>query len=53
MLTSKVASLQSELITLAEQASGQHKLVALAGDASSRYQGLLDKGYISMDQFQQ
>ncbi|EIK68452.1 auxiliary transport protein, MFP family [Pseudomonas synxantha BG33R] len=52
-LTSKVASLQSELITLVEQASGQHKLVALAGDASNRYQGLLDKGYISTDQFQQ
>lgn len=52
-LTSKVASLQSELVTLAEQAGGQHKLVALAGDASSRYQGLLDKGYISTDQFQQ
>ncbi|QLL16609.1 HlyD family secretion protein [Pseudomonas chlororaphis] len=52
-LTSKVASLQRELATLSEQANSQRRLLALASDAVERYQGLMDKGYISMDQLQQ
>ncbi|MCK3863822.1 HlyD family efflux transporter periplasmic adaptor subunit [Pseudomonas sp. B329] len=52
-LTSKVASLQQEVTTLVEQAQSQRRLVALATDAAERYQGLMDKGYISMDQLQQ
>ncbi|NCE89411.1 HlyD family secretion protein [Pseudomonas sp. L13] len=52
-LTSKVVSLQRELATLVEQADSQRRLVALASDAAGRYQGLMDKGYISMDQLQQ
>lgn len=52
-LTSKVASLQRELTTLAAQTDSQQRLLALASDAAARYQGLMDKGYISMDQLQQ
>ncbi|MFJ4141955.1 HlyD family secretion protein [Pseudomonas sp. NPDC089734] len=52
-LDSKIASLQRELTTLAGQTESQHRLVALATDAARRYQGLMDKGYISMDQLQQ
>lgn len=52
-LTNKVASLQRELVTLSEQTDSQRRLLALATDAVERYQGLMDKGYISMDQLQQ
>lgn len=52
-LVSKVASLQSELSVLARQTTSQHELVALAADAARRYRGLMEKGYISMDQLQQ
>ncbi|MDF5947786.1 HlyD family efflux transporter periplasmic adaptor subunit [Pseudomonas aeruginosa] len=43
-LTSKVASLQRELTTLAAQTDSQRRLLALASDAAARYQGLMDKG---------
>jgi membrane fusion protein len=52
-LASGVASLSRELAILAQQSSSQHSLVALADDASRRYKGLLEKGYIATDQFQQ
>jgi membrane fusion protein len=52
-LLSKLSSLQQEIVTLSEQTSSQKQLVLLASDASSRYQGLMEKGYISMDQLQQ
>ncbi|AZD74452.1 HlyD family secretion protein [Pseudomonas chlororaphis subsp. aurantiaca] len=52
-LTSKVASLQSELATLGQQTGSQRRLVELSSDAAQRYQGLMEKGYISMDQLQQ
>lgn len=52
-LSSKVASLGHELHILEQQSSSQRSLVALADDASQRYQGLLEKGYIATDQFQQ
>ncbi|HEJ6277360.1 TPA: HlyD family secretion protein, partial [Pseudomonas aeruginosa] len=39
--------------TLAAQTDSQQRLLALASDAAARYQGLMDKGYISMDQLQQ
>jgi len=52
-LTSKVTSLRTELATLAAQAANQRTQVALASNASERYQGLMEKGYISTDQFQQ
>jgi membrane fusion protein len=52
-LSSKVATLRNELTNLAAQLASQRERVALADDASSRYQGLMQKGYISMDQFQQ
>ncbi|PRA27926.1 HlyD family secretion protein [Pseudomonas poae] len=52
-LSSKVATLKSELTKLAAERASQHERVALAGDASNRYQGLMQKGYISVDQFQQ
>lgn len=38
-LTSKVASLQRELTTLAAQTDSQQRLLALASDAAARYQG--------------
>lgn len=47
------AGLQRELTTLAAQTDSQQRLLALASDAAARYQGLMDKGYISMDQLQQ
>lgn len=50
---SKLESLRQELTTLAYQLSNQEKIVALASNAVERYQGLMDKGYISMDQLQQ
>ncbi len=49
----KIASLRVELSVLAEQVKSQRNLLALADNAIQRYQGLLDKGYISKDQFQQ
>jgi membrane fusion protein len=52
-LSNKVASLQRELAILARQADSQRRLVALSSDATQRYQGLMDKGYISVDQLQQ
>ncbi|WP_029527434.1 HlyD family secretion protein [Pseudomonas chlororaphis] len=52
-LSNKVASLQRELAILARQADSQQRLVALSSDATQRYQGLMDKGYISVDQLQQ
>lgn len=52
-LESKVISLESELRTLEGQADSQRRLVDIASDAAKRYQGLLDQGYISMDQLQQ
>ncbi|WP_350616545.1 HlyD family efflux transporter periplasmic adaptor subunit [Pseudomonas sp. HY7a-MNA-CIBAN-0227] len=52
-LESKLTSLRQELSTLSEQTSSQKQLVSLAKNASSRYQGLMEKGYISMDQLQQ
>ncbi|QJI30069.1 HlyD family efflux transporter periplasmic adaptor subunit [Pseudomonas sp. ADAK18] len=52
-LSSKVATLRNELTNLAAQLASQRERVALADDASSRYQELMQKGYISMDQFQQ
>ncbi|WP_096376024.1 HlyD family secretion protein [Pseudomonas chlororaphis] len=52
-LQSKLESLRQELMTLAQQTASQEKLVQLASNAADRYQGLMDKGYISMDQLQQ
>ncbi|OUM37766.1 HlyD family secretion protein [Pseudomonas putida] len=52
-LQSKLESLRQELKTLMHQLDNQKKLVALASNAAERYQGLMDKGYISMDQLQQ
>lgn len=52
-LQSKVKSLQQELTTLARQTASQDELLQLASNAANRYQGLMDKGYISMDQLQQ
>jgi membrane fusion protein len=51
-LASKVSSLQGELSILVKQTASQQKMVALAADATSRYNGLMEKGYISMDQLQ-
>jgi len=50
---SKLESLKNELATLAQQVTSQEKLVQLATNAAGRYQGLMDKGYVSMDQLQQ
>lgn len=50
---SKLESLKKELATLAQQVTSQEKLVQLATNAAGRYQGLMDKGYVSMDQLQQ
>lgn len=52
-LQSKLDSLRRQLRTLAQQTASQEKLVKLATNAAERYQGLMDKGYISMDQLQQ
>lgn len=52
-LKSKLESLRQELVALAQQVASQEKLVQLATNAAGRYQGLMDKGYISMDQLQQ
>lgn len=52
-LTSKMLSLESELEVLSKQLMSQRKLVTLASNGADRYQGLMDKGYISMDQLQQ
>ncbi|AIS12690.1 secretion protein [Pseudomonas chlororaphis subsp. aurantiaca] len=52
-LQSKLESLRQELMTLTQQTASQEKLVQLATNAADRYQGLMDKGYISMDQLQQ
>ncbi|WP_277590013.1 HlyD family secretion protein [Pseudomonas chlororaphis] len=52
-LQSKLESLRQELMTLAQQTASQERLVQLATNAADRYQGLMDKGYISMDQLQQ
>lgn len=52
-LLSKLESLRRQLRTLTQQTASQEKLVKLATNAADRYQGLMDKGYISMDQLQQ
>ncbi|WLH49173.1 HlyD family secretion protein [Pseudomonas beijingensis] len=52
-LTSHLSSLKNELDILAGQISSQQQLVALASNATSRYSGLMEKGYIAMDQLQQ
>lgn len=52
-LQSKLKSVHQELATLARQTSSQEQLVILASNAAERYQGLMDQGYISMDQLQQ
>ncbi|MBT2296416.1 HlyD family efflux transporter periplasmic adaptor subunit [Pseudomonas fluorescens] len=52
-LTSHLSSLKNELDILAGQFSSQKQLVALAFNATSRYSGLMEKGYIAMDQLQQ
>lgn len=52
-LQSKLESLRRQLGTLAQQTASQERLVKLASNAADRYQGLMDKGYISMDQLQQ
>lgn len=52
-LVSKLASIKLEVTTLDAQISSQKQMVAITSDASRRYQGLVNKGYISTDQFQQ
>lgn len=52
-LTSKIASVRSELDSLSEQHKSQQRLVQIAEDATNRYSKLLDQGYISMQQLQQ
>ncbi|RMO79045.1 HlyD family efflux transporter periplasmic adaptor subunit [Pseudomonas syringae group genomosp. 3] len=52
-LNSKLENLQKELIALQKQTVSQKQLIQLATNAVRRYQGLMDKGYISMDQLQQ
>lgn len=52
-LMGKVASLRVELSSLSRQLASQRDLVSLAIDATRRYQGLNDQGYISKDQLQQ
>lgn len=52
-LQSKLVSLNQERAALTHQITNQKKLVALASNAAERYQGLMDQGYISMDQLQQ
>lgn len=52
-LDSKLQSLTKELDTMTEQIASQRQLVHLASNAAERYQGLMNKGYISMDQLQQ
>ena len=52
-LQSKLGNLRRELRSIAQQSASQEKLVKLATNAAERYQGLMDKGYISMDQLQQ
>ncbi|OLU23288.1 HlyD family secretion protein [Pseudomonas sp. PA15(2017)] len=52
-LNSHVASLGGELVILDSQIDSQERLLALASDAATRYQGLMEQGYISMDQLQQ
>ncbi|AJO78568.1 secretion protein [Pseudomonas sp. MRSN 12121] len=52
-LNNKITSLQRELTMLAEQVDSQHQLVELSSDAARRYEGLMSKGYISVDQLQQ
>lgn len=52
-LQSKLDSFRKELLTLAQQTASQDNLVKIATNAADRYQGLMDKGYISMDQLQQ
>jgi membrane fusion protein len=52
-LASKLASIKNEANALEAQIASQKQLVAIANDASHRYQGLVNKGYISTDQFQQ
>ncbi|WP_249411871.1 HlyD family efflux transporter periplasmic adaptor subunit [Pseudomonas sp. St290] len=52
-LTTHLSSLKNELEILAGQIFSQQQLVALASNATSRYSGLMEKGYIAMDQLQQ
>jgi membrane fusion protein len=52
-LVSKLASITRESQAVAAQIASQRQLLAIAQDASRRYEGLVEKGYISTDQFQQ
>lgn len=52
-LERKVESLKRELAVLEEQTASQRRLVSIASNAAGRYEGLMEKGYISMDQLQQ
>jgi membrane fusion protein len=52
-LVSKLASISRESKALEAQIVSQRQLVHITKDASQRYQGLVEKGYISTDQFQQ
>ncbi|QHA84028.1 HlyD family efflux transporter periplasmic adaptor subunit [Pseudomonas mediterranea] len=52
-LTTHLSSLKNELEMLNRQIFSQQQLIALASNATSRYSGLMEKGYIAMDQLQQ
>jgi membrane fusion protein len=52
-LRSKQESLQKELIVLMRQAASQEKQVQLASNAADRYQKLMDKSFVSLDDLQQ
>ncbi|WP_131421290.1 hypothetical protein [Comamonas thiooxydans] len=52
-LVRKLASISRESKALEAQIVSQRQLVHITKDASQRYQGLVEKGYISTDQFQQ
>lgn len=52
-LRNKIASLNNELVKLDNQIAGQQDRVKLAEETLKRYQGLLQRDYISKEQFQQ
>lgn len=52
-LVKKIDALKNELNQLANQVEGQQSRVHLSEESVSRYQGLLDKDYISKEQLQQ
>lgn len=52
-LSTKINSLREEISLLAEQLKSQQLLLSLTDNTLERYQGLMSKGYISQDQFQQ